>query len=517
MKFIIGIVSFMLNCLVLNCQIEDNWNLVYWGVSESAPIVHSWQDADLSTHIINREGSNLFLNYITVGATGSLENEYFHYFPDSLKMLSYKGIDHDPSNNIYISGLGQFGPLDYQEVVVQYSSELIAQWEYLLPDTATLISNGISNDNDTTIVSMTTAHGFLFIGLNAYGEIIETPFTYTAEYFTAPDLIAFSENHIVMGIVSDSLLKVNIFDKYGQFHNTETFVVEEFSGLIPLTVNFDENESFYFELIGYDNEDSVSQIVMRVNKDASLHWIRSAALHADDLYATLHARIYLDTDQSLISNVITQTNGDSVFIHMIRYDTLGSVIKEHKFNASDLLDPDLSATSAYCTSNDIMYVYFPRMQTTDHAGVISVACNSDWIRTDTLTIAFSEALAQCFAFVDEENVLTLVNLKTEIGPLRNVEVSQFTDLKAAFPQLVDPTSIGVFPNPCDAFVICNLTGLDPKEKAIAISDLAGRTVLELQEVESNMININTAQLASGVYLMNIGGKDFNHAVTLVKR
>ncbi|MBX7164554.1 MAG: T9SS type A sorting domain-containing protein [Saprospiraceae bacterium] len=501
----------------LNCQVVGNWDYVYLGISETTPIINSWHESDLSTHLINKETSNTFLNYIKVSGSGSIVSENFLYFPDSLKILSYKGVDHDNLNNIYIAGLGQFGPLNFNEVVVKYNSNLLAQWEYLLPDTVTLVNNGMRRFNDTTIVVSVSAHGILFNNLYNSGQLVESNFVFNNKYFDFPELIIYTEEHIVLGLVSDSTVQVYVCNNDGHLINEEIYSLDGFTGLLPIIVASDNDENFYFELFGYDDEDSLSQIILQVNASASLNWMKSTALHKNDLYATLDAKLYVDEDNTLIASTVTQTNDDSVYINMQRYDVAGTIINQRKLNASEWLDPDLSATSAYRASTDMLYVYFPRMQSPDYAGIISMSCNSDWMHVDTLDVAFSEALAQCYAFTDEEDILTLVNLKTDVGPLRNIEVSQFKDAYVGIHQIENPSPIEIFPNPCADYIICALKGQDLKVNSLVITDLAGRKLIELEDIYTDRVSINTSQLVPGVYQLTIIGSAFRYSETLVKQ
>jgi hypothetical protein len=501
----------------IQAQLQLQWNTVDPAISESAPILYSWQENDLSTHVFCKNDGNTSLYNSMIDADGEIDLSQILNYPDTLHMLSFKGHAYDNLDNIYVAGLAELGIEGTNEVVVKYSKDLIAKWEYFSPDSVSLINNAIHRSGDTTIVVSVCSVGMLFTSLHNSGQQVETNFIYTNKYFEFPDLVAYPQHRIIMGVVSDSSILVYVCSGHGYVFDNEAIEIEGFTGLIPMAIAYDDNENYYFELLGYDNEDSLSQIILQVNENASLNWMRSEALHKDDLYATLHANLYVDEDQTLISSTITQSNDDSVYIFISRYDTAGTLIKQRKLNATEWLDADLSATSAYRASTDMLYIYFPRMQTPDHAGVISMSCNSDWIQTDTLSVAYSDALAQCYAYAGKDNTLTLVNLKTETGLFNNIEVSQFTDTYVGIQPSNLPSPIEVYPNPCDAYVICDLSGLDPEDKTIVISDLAGRPVFALEHVTADKININTSQLPSGLYLLTVTGNAYSYTGSLVKR
>ena len=53
-------------------------------------------------------------------------------------------------------------------------------------------------------------------------------------------------------------------------------------------------------------------------------------------------------------------------------------------------------------------------------------------------------------------------------------------------------------------------------KNITLIDLNGRTVLQQIKTLSNTITINTAQLQSGLYILNIKGEAFNYNQKIIK-
>ena len=498
-------------------QLQLQWNTVNTEISESNPIVYAWQREDLSTHILCTDLGNNFLYNNVISISGDITIGQQLFYPDSLRMLSFKGLAYDNLNNFYVAGMADLGLGGTHEVVAKYAPDLTLKWEYFSPDSVSLIKNAIHRSGDTTIVVSVSSVGMLFTSLHNSGQQVETNFTYNNKYFEFPDLVAYPQNRIVMGFVSDSSILVYVYNGHGSAFNDETIEIEGFTGLLPMSIAYDDSANYYFQLLGYDDEDSLSKIILQVNASASLNWMKSTAFHKNDLYATLDAKLYVDEDNTLIASTVTQTNDDSVYINMQRYDVAGTIINQRKLNASEWLDPDLSATSAYRASTDMLYVYFPRMQSPDYAGIISMSCNSDWMHVDTLDVAFSEALAQCYAFTDEEDILTLVNLKTDVGPLRNIEVSQFKDTYVGIHQIENPSPIEIFPNPCADYIICALKGQDVNVTSLVITDLAGRKLIELEDIYSDRVSINTSQLVPGIYQLTIIGSAFRYSETLVKQ
>jgi extracellular elastinolytic metalloproteinase len=76
-------------------------------------------------------------------------------------------------------------------------------------------------------------------------------------------------------------------------------------------------------------------------------------------------------------------------------------------------------------------------------------------------------------------------------------------------------SLNIYPNPTQTELSIS-TSKNLGIVAITLVDINGRVVLKMRKELFNTISINTSQLQSGLYILNIIGDNFNYNEKIIK-
>ena len=75
----------------------------------------------------------------------------------------------------------------------------------------------------------------------------------------------------------------------------------------------------------------------------------------------------------------------------------------------------------------------------------------------------------------------------------------------------------VFPNPTDKDITIQIEGVVGKQAKIQITDLSGRVIAEITDLQSNEIKVNLGAYAQGVYMIKYTDGKFTHTVKVTKQ
>ncbi|HRU67821.1 MAG TPA: immunoglobulin domain-containing protein [Bacteroidia bacterium] len=91
-----------------------------------------------------------------------------------------------------------------------------------------------------------------------------------------------------------------------------------------------------------------------------------------------------------------------------------------------------------------------------------------------------------------------------------------TDGTTALPDEVTKGKMTVFPNPADGQATIILPATESRMETLTITDINGRIVRQMADIEGNMIEVNTAGLATGVYFVKVASENIYVEKLIVK-
>jgi len=421
----------MLTVLTTNAQLNVNWNITLPEVSESNPIQYTWLDASNNTHVVSADNSDLHFSHFGVNTSGEILSNPTLIYPDSLRILDFRGYACDENEKLYFSTLAETAPFDYEEAIICYSPDLEAEWKFTIPDTNALIRNSVHLIQDTLIFFTTSATGHNCWLMDTAGTLLDHTYTHTNDYYYFPDFTTHTDNAFFLSRVYADSVIIHLHADNGVHIAEQQILLSDIHSCYPITAAPDEENGIFLGIYGYDENDSLVQTVLHTTGTEPVLWQQSMSIDHNTLLSLLHDAFYLDANGKLVEIIVTQLTDETVHVLLCHFNVDGTMQYSNSWLVNTWFDPELSATSTFFAEHDRIYVYFARMQSPEYAGSFSVQTDGTVLRMDTLMLAYSPVSGQSFAFAQGDNTLLLVNAKQDacLSPLKG-----WTNCKKQFSQ-----------------------------------------------------------------------------------